>query len=386
MGFKIEVDVMCIMLLVWIVSRLLREKDERMSQKYFKTLVYALIATCVTDICCTAINGREGHARFVLNQVFTIAFLGVMSFTSYMWLVYSTTFTRTKKLITNDNKLAYRLPWLGLFGLILSSPWSGIIFMTDSKTNINGPGFLDVLVYLIPYFYIIAAAVQLLIAFVYDPETKTVLSPETIVIFIVLPIIALVGNLILNTSATTVPALTLVLAAICFDLQVGQISTDGLTGLNNKRQYLQYIQSCLNEPKSALRVYLFMIDIDYFKYINDEFGHSEGDKALIEVAELLKSVCSGSRGMFLARYGGDEFVFVIKSRFADEVAELKNDILKAISERNTRTTTKYKISLSIGYSVFENEGDTLEALTSRADDMLYAEKQLHHAELDGENE
>ncbi len=386
MGFRIEVDLMCIILLQWIFRRVLREKDEKRSQLPFLILIYSLVSTCVIDIVCAAVEGRPGPTWIVVNKIYTCAFMMLMAFTSYMWFIYSNTFTRSKKLETPENCWGYRVPLFILLILSLLSPWSEIIFKIDPVTNRSVPGYLGFIAYLIPCFYIIMAAIQLIIAFVYDPETKTVLSVETIFIFIVLPLASLVWNLFFDSLSTTVPAFSLILAAVCFDIQIGHISTDGLTGLNNKRQYLQFIQNCLLEPQGPLKLYLFMIDLDYFKHINDEYGHSEGDLALIEVAGLLKKICSGSQGMFLARYGGDEFVFVIKSRFEDEITQLKLDILKAIKERNDRTTKKYKLSVSIGYASYNYGEDTLESLTARADDMLYEEKTKHHIILDKENE
>ncbi len=384
MGFRIEVDLMCIILMQWIFRRLFKEKDERRSQRAFVTLVYALIGTCFSDIICSVLEGKTAGAAVVLNHIFTCLFLCCMVYTCYMWLIYANTFTRSKKLVTEDNCWGYRVPLFILIILTILSPWSGIIYVINPETCIPTAGYLGFLSFLIPGFYIIMAAIQLIIAFIYDPETKTVLSVETIFLFIALPLASLVWNLFFDSASTTIPAFSLILAAVCFDVQIGHISTDGLTGLNNKRQYLQFIHNCLNEPQGPLKLYLFMIDLDYFKHINDIYGHSEGDKALIEVSELLKKICSGSQGMFLARYGGDEFVFVIKSRFEDEITTLKHDILKAIKDRNENTNAKYKLSVSIGYASYEYGSDTLESLTARADEMLYEEKTKHHIELDKE--
>ncbi len=382
MGFRIEVDLMCIILMQWILRRLLKEKEEKRSQRPFLFLVYFLVGTCLADIGIAIVEGRAGTVSFILNTVFNALFLILMVCTCYSWFIYTNTFTRTKKLVTVDNCWGYRIPMFILIILTMFSPWSGIIYLISKDTNLAIAGYLGFLTFLIPCFYIVMSAIQLLIAFVYDPETKTVLSVETIVMFIALPVASLVWNIFFTGSSTTIPAFSLILAAVCFDVQIGHISTDGLTGLNNKRQYLQFIQNCLNEPQGPLKLYLFMIDLDYFKHINDEYGHSEGDNALIEVAELLKRICSGSQGMFLARYGGDEFVFVIKSRFEEEITNLKTDILKAIKERNDRSSKKYKLSVSIGYASYRYGEDTLESLTARADEMLYDEKTRHHIELD----
>ncbi len=382
MGFRIEVDLMCIILMQWIFRRLLKEKEEKRSQRPFLFLVYFLVGTCVADAGCAIVADHVGNVWVTLNTVFTALFLIFMVCTCYMWFIYANTFTRTKKLVTADNCWGYRIPMFVLIVLTVCSPWSGIIYVINKDTNLTTAGYLGFLTFLIPCFYIIMAAIQLLIAFVYDPETKTVLSVETIVMFIALPLASLVWNLFFDSASTTIPAFSLILAAVSFDVQIGQISTDGLTGLNNKRQYLQFIENCLNEPQGPLKIYLFMIDLDYFKHINDEYGHSEGDNALIEVSELLKRICSGSQGMFLARYGGDEFVFVIKSRFEEEITNLKTDILKAIKERNDRTSKRYKLSVSIGYASYRYGEDTLESLTARADEMLYDEKTRHHIEID----
>ncbi len=386
MGFRIEIDVMCVILMLWIFHRTNSNKDEKRSQRPMLFLVYSLAGACVLDIFCAVAQGRAGLLWNRINHVLLVFFLILMILTCYMWFIYANTFTRTKKLSNEENCWGYRIPLFALIIMILFSPWAELVYRLPEAINYPERGFLSFISSMIFAFYVIMAAVQLLIAFFNDPETKSVLSFETCIFYIALPPAAMAINFFLKDINTLIPAFSLALAAVCFDIQIGHISTDGLTGLNNKRQYLQFIENCLNEPQGPLQLFLFMIDLDYFKQINDKYGHSEGDKALIEVAELLKGLCSGSRGMFLARYGGDEFVFVIKARFDDEIIRLKRDIENAIKDRNEKTPKKYRLSVSIGYAVYQYGTDTLESLTARADDMLYKEKNDHHFIFDREAE
>lgn len=101
----------------------------------------------------------------------------------------------------------------------------------------------------------------------------------------------------------------LLLYIIC---QEQLISTDPLTGLNNRNRFETYMLSLFSNVDQAEDVYLLMMDADGFKQINDRYGHVEGDHALQVISAALKEVCSASGG-FIARYGGDEFVVLQKA-------------------------------------------------------------------------
>ncbi len=146
---------------------------------------------------------------------------------------------------------------------------------------------------------------------------------------------------------------------------------DSLTGLYN-RQYLEdYAKQALDRMhrhKSVLIV--IFIDIDNFKYVNDTFGHEEGDRVLKEVSEIFQE--SFRKYDVVARYGGDEFIVLLEEKIYDETQT--GLILKRIVERIEQRLLRFKISASYGCAVAPAEGKDLAELVSVADERMYAHK------------
>ncbi|MBQ1726419.1 MAG: GGDEF domain-containing protein [Treponema sp.] len=168
------------------------------------------------------------------------------------------------------------------------------------------------------------------------------------------------------------------------DFANAQVSTDSLTRLNNRGAFDRYIKTVLAE--NYVNVYLFMIDIDLFKQINDTFGHLEGDNALIETAKLLKLVCSLNpelKSCFLARYGGDEFAIVINAKKPADAEDFRQDLV-SLFESNGRVesdSANFKINISVGMARAYSEDE--KELISSADNALYMEKSHNHKLLRG---
>ena len=159
--------------------------------------------------------------------------------------------------------------------------------------------------------------------------------------------------------------------------QDDQITNDVLTGLNNRYALDTYIEEKFKTyhlgEHSGNKLYLVLMDINYFKKINDEYGHVEGDKALKTVSTALKAIGSKYRSsLFIARYGGDEFAAVFESNSERKVARLCNDI----KERLAADTAgfEYKLTVGAGYAPYTGEAMTLDALYNLADAALYEDK------------
>jgi diguanylate cyclase (GGDEF)-like protein len=116
-----------------------------------------------------------------------------------------------------------------------------------------------------------------------------------------------------------------------------------------------------------------MIDVDYFKSINDNFGHLEGDEALIRVANALKQGCTSCRKRpYIARYGGDEFIIVTELS-EEETLDLCSSIKNKLKELNDNAGVRYSLNLSIGCAEWKS-GMTANDLINTADFNLYKEK------------
>ena len=155
-----------------------------------------------------------------------------------------------------------------------------------------------------------------------------------------------------------------------------QISTDALTGLNNKGQLMRYISQTSNLYRDNMKTWVIMIDVNSFKAINDTYGHAEGDRALIIIADSIKAAVKARNVQaFLDRYGGDEFIIVAYSADRGEIDLLAGEIRTQIESGCRQNKTPYLLSVGIGCDELRREQDTIEKCIRRADDKLYRDKE-----------
>ncbi|MBL4951660.1 diguanylate cyclase [Neobacillus sp. YIM B02564] len=151
--------------------------------------------------------------------------------------------------------------------------------------------------------------------------------------------------------------------------------TDGLTKAHNRTYFLEKSQQELNRAiNKVTSLSLFLFDIDFFKKINDGYGHSIGDLALCHIVDLCKS-CLAPEYIF-ARYGGEEFVVCLPDVDLNRAGEIAETI-RAEIEANPLETEKGAIPITSSFGVAEvtNEIQTLDALLQEADKALYASKE-----------
>ncbi len=148
--------------------------------------------------------------------------------------------------------------------------------------------------------------------------------------------------------------------------------TDQLTSCLNKVATENYIRNIL-QIQPDLSHTLFIFDIDNFKAINDNLGHHFGDLVLAEVAKELQSHFRGAD--IIGRIGGDEFVIFLKNTSNLKLIEEKAKLIgKTLQKTYTDGNNKYKISGSIGISIFSQDATNFEDLYIAADKALYQSK------------
>jgi diguanylate cyclase (GGDEF)-like protein len=156
-----------------------------------------------------------------------------------------------------------------------------------------------------------------------------------------------------------------------------RISTDPLTNLNNRGQLLRYISQEGNLFSEGRSTYIVMIDINDFKKINDTYGHSEGDCALVILSGAITSVIRNHHmPIFLARYGGDEFILIVRPVEESEMDALIADLRESIIKKCESENKPYRMSVGIGIDKLEkSEADAFAKSLKRADDKMYYNKQ-----------
>jgi two-component system, sensor histidine kinase LadS len=152
--------------------------------------------------------------------------------------------------------------------------------------------------------------------------------------------------------------------------------TDALCSVYNRRHFSDVSHSNFQDAlNSQEALSIIMIDIDWFKTINDTFGHAAGDKVLVECAETFVSLVRESD--IVARYGGEEFVIMIAHSNKNNTLRVAEDIREAIERQEIQTDDGEIIHLtvSLGDAVLSENDETVESLIKRADTALYEAKE-----------
>jgi len=154
--------------------------------------------------------------------------------------------------------------------------------------------------------------------------------------------------------------------------------TDGLTGIPNKRHFTELLdREAARARRRGRSLWVVMLDIDHFKHLNDTYGHVTGDSVLQQVAALLAAEVRTEEAV--ARFGGEEFVFVLPEADTAEVERFCERIRALVAEHDFRFDDEpHRVTVSLGASRLRAEQSS-EALMRAADEQLY------HAKRAGRN-
>jgi PAS domain S-box/diguanylate cyclase (GGDEF) domain len=154
---------------------------------------------------------------------------------------------------------------------------------------------------------------------------------------------------------------------------ISNAQREPLTGLYNKVAVESYIRTCLRASDKNIRHALMIIDVDNFKGVNDSLGHLFGDAVLKEISAKLRTLFRSTD--ILGRFGGDEFIVFIKNVGENQqIAQKANAVCDIFRETYTGDNKDYKISGSVGISIYPEHGKNFYELFKSADTALYEAK------------
>ena len=369
----IVVDVLCAVITVIVASNLLRDSGGETQVRYFNLLLMANLAFLLFDAAWafTMFGGLVQAAPITLSAINGVCMTSV-SFVGYFWFCF--TLARFDWPIIHNRLVrfvfaapAFAAPVLHVIGAIVGQ---NVIIGADGSISY---GSFHTAVACISFLYLISATVASTVEL---GRAKTVERRRLCIVFIMFMIAPAVAGAMDMVGPDVPVAAAGIMISIVFvmaSMQESRISSDALTGLNNRRRAEIYLDECLSKTSPGNPVYLFIVDMDDFKNINDTYGHLEGDRALQLMAEALRKT-SMAFDAFAARWGGDEFMLICTKGVNGDPAHVAAMIKRQLSSMADRDDVDYKLSCSIGYSASKVGFETRNQIIREADQMLYKVK------------
>lgn len=364
-----EVYIICI-IIVWLcLFWVTRRSSGSASEHWLHIALVGFLVSFVANLLFTLFNGFKPLPGLVypLSYFFKSIYHMALCFGVYAWCGYADTECRGQLFNARNKRLLAALPLVGMAALIISNLWTHRMFVIDEGEIYMRSGLFQVEMALL-VAVTTAMAVKLLVR--RQNETDPIKRSHMMLVasFPLCLIVAWALTFVGEGLPIICVTITIELLCLFMGTSTQQISMDKLTQVNNRQNLLGFLDyKLLNHDE---KIFLLMMDLDYFKTINDTYGHLEGDDALIRAAQALKIACGDfKRRPYIARYGGDEFIVVIESS-KPEADALIARIRETLSGLNDQAKRPYTLAFSIGVGEYHpgmNANDLIEA----ADHALY---------------
>lgn len=336
-----------------------------------------LMGIIATTAAAWYLDGKEGLLVHVSLWAINFLYFALIGFASFLWYLYVRDIVRNEVGQRGSMVLRPAIPLIVFYAALCISLAYPLIFGIDGQNHyVRGPLYF---LYVAEGIFYLTASV-LLLAKASRNETIPEKRREYYGLFGIAGLMVLGGffQVIFPGVEMLWPFLTAALLGVYMNVQREQVMRDGLTGLNNRRRFDQYIRELAEKDLTGDSWRFVIIDVDRFKMINDTYGHVIGDRTLKLLADQMKKVF-GNRRSFLARYGGDEFAMILNGMSEEETAGAIEQLRKAVTGMHWSEEKKWPIQISVGIAAYGEDGITdIPKLIMLADERMYWEKHEHH--------
>lgn len=355
-------------LIILLISSHLVRQRRLLSDRLFTVMILLTAMSCTIETLTFVLDGASFSGVHAINLLGS-TFLYISNMTiSFLWCVYV-----DLRLFRSSERIRKYYPIMAIPAIIamiaiLINMRAGFFFRIDDD-NVYHREFLGSALYLVTIFYF-SCSIFLRHSY-YKRFGKSKFFP--IYMFIIPIVLGATAQTIIYGISLGWCAVSLGLVGIHMSLQNELAYLDPLTKIYN-RNYLNHIMSEMEGRKiSACGI---MVDIDNFKIINDTYGHSVGDEALVDAAMILKTA-SPERST-VVRFAGDEFIIIMRGASEKDAEETIADIRRASESFNASGKAPYTISFSIGSSLYTPD-ISADKFFNQIDEAMYKEKNEKHA-------
>lgn len=377
LALYIEVNaVSVIMLLTILIKSIGSELINRW--QYFVSGIALMVINITCDTIWQLMDSGCIPGNRTIDYITKSIYFFSLTFIGLIWLLLSEAIRRTAFSAWRLSMiLSGALVYLHAL-LLITNPWTGFLFYVGSDL-FYVRGRLFILQYIFPFVYLAVCAVR---STQNISREKNYFERTTFFANSLCPLIPVAASLLqlyFRRLPLLAPSLAITIFLLYTYLIESGVKYDSLTGLSNRRALFHTISHWMKSPSES-GLFLFMIDVDFFKTINDSFGHVQGDMALKKVAEILESgIAECGKRALAARYGGDEFTIILQSESSSENNRISARIQRLISMSNKSGDHIYNLSLSIGCVRYDPlTTHTVRELVNAADSVLYLVKKQRH--------
>ena len=379
--YRTEVNIISLFASVWIIYRSKKIKDKQTRNIMFQRVISSAALLLFIDTILIFTNGKEGAFIYYLNWALNCIYLILNAVVAFTWEAYVRYYIRGIKRSSILLSRIFLIPLFIFLLFVVLSPFNKLIYYID-ENNFFCKGPLYFLQIILTYGLFTMAGVVAFVSLLNKKNRPQYYHRYVIFFaFIFFPCLSGVSHLIFPEVKSIWQTISFGFLLVYVEFQFDLISRDALTNLNNRRAFDIKLSQMAAEQNDCSHTYIFMIDINFFKKINDKYGHLEGDTALIKTADILKKVLVQSNA-FLCRYGGDEFA-IIYNCTNEQAGDVRIKIYKEFEKEFQISDLPYRLSVSVGYAPINGKSKAEIAAAEKAADLnLYNEKAAMHLALE----
>ena len=374
--FSIEAFLLCIIILVILLNKHQSASGKSESQIAYGRSLFIQILYCFAGILRILVD-VEIIQKSYLSQYLVNAF-SFACYSGFCWLifVYIECSQNAKYLENIYGKIISAIPLLFNILMLLLGPFTGL-FIEMQDSDLTGH-LLYSLMILINLFYPIVAVIFSFLRVnsmgKYELKNLSVLSIYPAFLFIC-------GLLKIVNWKIPFLCYAMLISDIFVYINYADslVSVDPLTKIANRNGLIRVLSGRLrngldnpDELKKLERLYLFAVDVEDLTSINSSYGRSEGDRALVVVANALKKFRDQEHPCYVSRYYGDEFMLIGNIKDDEELKLFIEHIKNYVNNETVTVKLKYKIRVAVGYAKYENytKTETLNGLIEEAERAL----------------
>lgn len=356
-----------LMLLVLSVQLIATGEDRFLPQRLLRAMILSTMFCICMEALSWTFDGQPGQVARLLAYLANALLLAVNGLPLVAWTLYL-----DFRVFANRNRVRRIAVPLAILAtvhalLAVTAPFNSLYFYLDAS-NYYHRGVLSPI------------AISIFIAFlVYNSllliRNWLVLERRArlpLLLSLVPPLVGFALQAVSYGTSLVTIGVSVSILIIFTATQNWAITTDYLTGVNNRRQLDRYLEDAIRSPQRRQRLAGIMIDMDDFKRINDNYGHSAGDAAIQTVALTLERCFQGG---FVARYAGDEFVVLLEVSEAEQLHQLVDGFRRQLADNCERQQPLFAVPVSIGAAVYLPDcGQNSDQWLAHLDRLMYEQK------------